>query len=88
MRVRIKRRDRSLKSVVVNVGEMEHIGLLLFETTEFIVLINNVVTGADVGPLRPIRTEQIEPECDVLVLPRAPGMTVKFLKSWAGCAAG
>jgi hypothetical protein len=69
-----------LKLVVVKAGEVMHTGFLLFKTSEFIVLINNMTKGTDVGPLRPIRKEQIEPECDVFVLPRSPGMTVEFLR--------
>lgn len=66
--------------VELKVGNVRYVGCLLFQSREFIVLLNNMGKGTDVGPLRPIRDEHIEPECDVLVLPRSPGMTVERLE--------
>jgi hypothetical protein len=80
MKRRSKLNVRRLRPVVVRAGAVMHMGLLLFETNKFIVLLNNMVEGADVGPLRSVRTEQFEPECDVLVLPRSAGMTMEFLR--------
>jgi len=79
MRTRSKGGDRGLKSVVVKDGKKAHAGFLLFETSMFIVLLNNMLTATNIGPLRVITREQFEPECDVLVLPRSPSMTVEFI---------
>jgi hypothetical protein len=80
MKTRSKRGDRGLKSVVVTDGRKTYVGFLLFKTSKFVVLLNNVLKATDVGPLRRIRKEQVEPECDIVVLPRSPDMTVEFLK--------
>jgi hypothetical protein len=79
MRTRSNRDVRRLKSVMVKDGGTQHAGALLFETSDFIVLLNNMIDTTDVGPLRLVRSEHIEPECDVLVLPRTPSMSVKIL---------
>ena len=71
---------RRLRPVLVRVGVTMHTGFLLFATSKFIVLLNNMVKGADVGPLKSVRMKQIEPECDVLVLPRSASVTMEFMR--------
>ncbi len=54
----------------VSDGQFKHIGYLYMENERVIVLLNNIVEKADLGPLQSIRNVHIEPEADILILPR------------------
>jgi hypothetical protein len=46
-------------------------GFLYMEDSRFVVLLNNLaIEKADLGPLRSIRHDHIDPEADILILPR------------------
>jgi len=58
------------KVVVVRTEEAEAIGYLLFQTDTHVVLINNFSPDSiDLGPIKSIATEWIEPEVSITVIP-------------------
>jgi hypothetical protein len=60
-----------LPVVVVKRKNSKIVGQLYFKTTTHIVLLNNVVQQAELGRLRQIRKRHIDPEANVIVIPRA-----------------
>lgn len=57
-----------------------HIGLLFTHNERVVVLLNNIVNKAYLGPLQNIRHKHIEPEADILVLPRNQVIAVNVLE--------
>jgi hypothetical protein len=56
-------------------------GFLYMEDSRFVVLLNNVaVERADLGPLQSIRHEHIDPEADILILPRGQVRAIDMLQ--------
>lgn len=58
------------------------IGLLFFQSDEHIVLLNNVLKGAHLGPLRNHRRRHYEPEAHIVIIPRSEVVAVEALGSW------
>ena len=44
-------------------------GFLFMRNDRFLILLNNLSQGADLGPFRSVRDKQIYPEADILVIP-------------------
>jgi hypothetical protein len=55
------------------------VGLLYLENERVIVLLNNLVEKADLGPIRYIRDEHIEPEASITIIPRAQVTAIEIL---------
>ena len=64
---------------IVLCGKVLHSGIFYFETDKFIVLLNNASIEADLGPLKSIKEQHIEPELEILVLRKSKDYTIKFL---------
>ena len=53
------------------------IGMLYFKTAAHVVLLNNVVKGAHLGRLRNRRRIHIDPEADVIIIPRSEILSIE-----------
>ncbi len=56
------------------------IGMIYLATPRQFVLVNHLSSGADLGPLRTIRREHIEPEAFIQVIPRVVVQHIQMLK--------
>ena len=65
---------------VIGVDGSSRLGFLYMQNEHFVVILNNIVDKADLGPLQFIRREHIEPEADVLILPRSNVLEIKLLE--------
>lgn len=70
----------SLRACEVLDGKSSYIGFLYMQNERVVVLLNNLVADADLGPLQSIRRKHIEPEADILILPRRQVNTIKILE--------
>jgi len=66
----------SLKSVKVRHGRSFTFGLLYFRSRTHVVLLNNLVDSADLGPLRHVRKNYIENEATIAVIPVTPDVEI------------
>lgn len=48
---------------------MRVFGMLFMRNERVVVLLNNLCTDADLGPLSSLRDRQIDPEADLYVIP-------------------
>jgi hypothetical protein len=55
---------------VVRYGRSRLIGALYLENERVVVVLNTVSSAADLGELKTIREEHVEPEADIWVFPR------------------
>ena len=69
-----------MKFVQVNRKASSIVGMLYFETDDHLVLLNNVFEGAHLGRLRNMRRKHVEPEADIVVVPRHEVVSVDLLK--------
>ena len=74
-------RHHAQPCVVID-GQFKHVGFLYMKNERVIVLLNNIVEKADLGPLQSIRNVHIEPEADILILPRGQIEMIKIVESW------
>jgi hypothetical protein len=74
-----KRSDKVFRVCEVRTKDFVSVGALFMETTTHIVLLNNVREGLDLGPVRPVRAQHMDPEADVWVIPAAIVEAVHFL---------
>ncbi len=58
-----------LRPCNVVVGKSEYMGFLYMRNEHVVVLLNNLVEKADLGPLRSIRHDYVEPKADILIFP-------------------
>ncbi len=63
--------DHPLKSCCVHHSGGLSVGLLYIENERVVVLLNNLVEKADLGSIRFIRDEHIEPEASIIIIPRS-----------------
>ena len=52
-----------------NAGQYS-VGLLYLENERVVILLNNLIENADLGPIKSIRIEHIEPEASITIIPR------------------
>lgn len=57
------------------------VGALYFETELSVVLLNNLVEGADLGPLAPLRSHHVAPEATITIIPREDVCELRRLRS-------
>lgn len=57
----------------------ERVGFLYMQTEHFVILLNNVVKGADLGSLQLLRKQQVEPEADITILPKSDIKEIELL---------
>ncbi len=69
-----------LRSCVVRLKRGWIIGLLFMENERVVVILNDIRSAADLGPLKPIRREHIDPEANVWVLPRDQVEEIQILE--------
>jgi hypothetical protein len=62
---------RRLTTATVTSGRRIAYGYLYIVNDRVVVLLNNVSSKADLGPLRTKRTQHVEPEADVRIFPRS-----------------
>ena len=70
-----------LQACVVLDNKSVYYGFLYMQNERIVVLLNNLVDNAELGPLQNIRREHIEPEADILILPRRQVNTIKILEN-------
>ena len=63
-------RNFTLQSCELQIGTYRIIGFLFMQTKNHYVLVNNVRSGIDWGPLKSIKQKHIDPECHVSVFPK------------------
>jgi hypothetical protein len=56
------------------------IGYLYLENERFIVLLNNLVQKADLGPIKYVRNKHIEPEATMIIIPRDQVKAIEILQ--------
>lgn len=56
------------------------LGALFFETELCVVLLNNLVDGADLGPLAAVRSRHLMPEAAITVIPRDDIVGLRYLR--------
>ena len=69
-----------LPACVVSSDKASHVGALYLATDSVLVLLNNINSQADLGPLKSVRNVHIEPEVDILILPKTGSYAVDFLE--------
>ena len=57
-----------------------HVGFLYMKNERVVVLLNNVAQRAHLGPLQNIRRERVEPEAQILILPRRKVEKIELLE--------
>ena len=62
--------NKTLHPCCVVAGHTLYWGVLYMENERVVVLLNNLAEKADLGPLQDIRRDHIEPEADIVILPR------------------
>jgi hypothetical protein len=70
---RKKRKNLAKKSeriCCVFTEQWRYIGIDYLDNERVLVLLNNIVDRADLGPLQTVRHNHVEPEADILVIPR------------------
>lgn len=45
------------------------LGCMFAETKEHLIVLNNVVEGSDLGRLKKLRKQQLNPEADIYIFP-------------------
>jgi hypothetical protein len=65
---------------VVRGKDFSTVGYLFMETPGHVVLLNNVREGLDLGPVKPVRTEHVDPEVYVRVIPKSMVDAIDFLE--------
>lgn len=73
-----------LPTCKVWIGKSWWIGALFFQNQKVVVLINNVNCQADLGPLKKVRVRHVEPEADILILPRDQIYKLELLQLQSG----
>lgn len=58
------------KAAIVKKGRTTTAGLLYFQTSGYVVLLNNMAMKADLGPLRARRDIHLEPEASITIIPK------------------
>jgi len=61
----------TLQPCELHIGKYRIVGELFVETKHHYVLINDVRSGIDLGPLKSIKEKHIDPECSVSVFQKA-----------------
>lgn len=65
---------------VVRTQRSESVGALFMKTRTHIVLINSIREGADLGPIKKVKTRHLEPEALVYVIPKRLVEDVRLLE--------
>ncbi len=55
-------------------------GMLYFQTRRHVILVNHISDRTDLGPLRRLRREHLEPEATVHVIPREDVQAIDILR--------
>jgi hypothetical protein len=55
------------------------IGLLYLENERVVVLLNHLMKKADLGPIKYVRNEHIEPEASITIIPRSQIEAIEIL---------
>ncbi len=79
MRKKAMRQSADKRVCVVRTQRSVSVGELFMKTRTHIVLINGIRQGADLGPIKKVKTRHIEPEGLVYVIPRRLVEDVQFL---------
>jgi hypothetical protein len=66
--------------IVHNSNGWETFGLLYFENERVVVLLNNLVQEADLGPIKYFCNKHVEPEATIVVIPRDQVRAIKILQ--------
>lgn len=69
-----------MKIVAVKRKSSIIIGRLYFETVEHLVLLNNVLQGAHLGPLRNRRRRHFDNEAHIMIIPRSEVVAVEVMR--------
>jgi hypothetical protein len=72
------------KAAVVKKGRTVTAGLLYFQTASYVVLLNNMATKADLGPLRSRRDIHLEPEANITIIPKDSETKVELIEASRG----
>ena len=56
------------------------IGVLYFENERVVVLLNNLVQNADLGPIKYFRDKHVEPEATIVIIPRDQVRAIEILQ--------
>ena len=72
--------NQPLQSSLVLAGSLTHIGFLYMQNDRVVILLNNLAEKADLGPLRRTKHNHIEPEADILILPRRQVDAIQILE--------
>ena len=73
-------RSNLLKIVAVKRKNSTTIGQLYFKTEEHLVLLNNILQRAHLGPLRNRRRLHSEPEAHIVIIPRNEVVAVEVIR--------
>lgn len=79
-RSQLPRRLRAMlrNAEVVLVSGRISVGYLYMKNERVVVLINNVSSEADLGPLKPVRRKHVDPEANIRVFPAISVTSVRI----------
>ena len=60
-------------------GRWSSIGLLYLENKRVVILLNHLVEKADLGPIKYVRNEHVEPEASIIIIPRNQVTAIEML---------
>jgi len=60
--------------------QFKFLGILFAKTKEHLIVLNNVVGGANLGRLKKLRKEHLNPEADIYIFPRKTIGDTRILK--------
>ena len=65
---------------IVHTAKSATAGLLWFQTARHVVLLNHVVTGVDLGPVRARREDHLSHEADITIIPAGDVIEIEYLE--------
>ena len=74
--------NKTLQPCCVVAGRTSYCGVLYMENERVVVLLNNLAEKAYLGPLQDIRRDHIEPEADIVILPRGKVDAIEILEEF------
>ncbi|GIK58511.1 MAG: hypothetical protein BroJett015_41740 [Chloroflexota bacterium] len=60
--------------------KLKPVGLLYFENERVVILLNNLIEKAGLGPIKFVRNEHIEPESSIIIIPRNQVTAIEILQ--------
>lgn len=60
--------------------KFKSIGLLYLENERFVILLNNLIKNTDLGPIKSISNDYVEPEASIMIIPHDQVTTIEILQ--------